>query len=228
MLTWFVSALTCRTLYPHSPSVSRLMFDKESLWSPWEAPLLWRIQSHQESSAQCREAVRSWVCPTQTWTTSRPMQPLMWVVCSNPFCRCIWSPDLFMYVREENCENQLGKICFAPFFSSQVTCLKPWKYPWMWGTVASNGSGKNKPVEIYCDSKMSHMMLADVACDWFVLQFGNSGGPLINLVSHRSCFKCQHKWQQTCSDYCAVSCSNRQIVSSGSVLSVVTRYVNDN
>ncbi len=43
-------------------------------------------------------------------------------------------------------------------------------------------SQKKKPGErIYC---VSDMNLLDVKCDGFVLQFGNSGGPLINLVSH--------------------------------------------
>lgn len=83
MLNSFFSPLTCRILYPHSPLGGRPMFDKESLWLRWEARLLYGTQSRQESSAQCREAVRSWACPTPTWSTSRLMQPLMWVLCNN-------------------------------------------------------------------------------------------------------------------------------------------------
>lgn len=71
------SPLTFRILCPHSLWVSHLMFDKESLWLQWEAPSLYGTQSRQESSAQYREAVRSWACPTLTWSTSKLMQQLM-------------------------------------------------------------------------------------------------------------------------------------------------------
>lgn len=54
----------------------------------------------------------------------------------------------------------------------------------------------------------SHSMRLHIKCDWFVLQFGNSGGPLINLVSQRSCLNVgciiTLKCRQTCSDCCGV------------------------
>lgn len=46
--------------------------------------------------------------------------------------------------------------------------------------------GRN-PVDFYSDS--------EVSCDLFVLQFGNSGGPLINLVSHSSGLNVDHHVQ---------------------------------
>lgn len=125
---------TCRTLYPRSPSGGRLMYDKESLLLQWEARLLYGIQSHQESSAQCREAVRSWACPTPTWSTSRLMLPLTWVLFNNSCC-----------IRDKSVILIRGEFT--------VNC--DWN-------VLYDASSR----------------------DWFILQFGNSGGPLINLVSH--------------------------------------------